>query len=230
MRSRNIWLLTALAVVGICGLPVWQGFDLIRYATADSKPEAAHPWFAVSGLAFSAREYALTSVDDSSDDKAIRKRHDELAEMLTLRPLSSYYWEQLAEIRLTAHEVPTKAVEALELSAVTGPNEGYIITHRGLFGIWQWELLPPEIQKRVVADLVTKEIASYLRSLKVVSSKPVAVGFGLTTPQQVREIARYADGVIVGSALIRAVEKSKGPRYDGAVRFVRSLKGALHAS
>ena len=159
MRSRNIWLLTALAVVGICGLPVWQGFDLIRYATADSKPEAAHPWFAVSGLAFSAREYALTSVDDSSDDKAIRKRHDELAEMLTLRPLSSYYWEQLAEIRLTAHEVPTKAVEALELSAVTGPNEGYIITHRGLFGIWQWELLPPEIQKRVVADLVTRRLS-----------------------------------------------------------------------
>ena len=159
MRSRNIWLLTALAVVGICGLPVWQGFDLIRYATADSKPEAAHPWFAVSGLAFSAREYALTSVDDSSDDKAIRKRHDELAEMLTLRPLSSYYWEQLAEIRLTAHEVPTKAVEALELSAVTGPNEGYIITHRGLFGILQWELLPPEIQKRVVADLVTRRLS-----------------------------------------------------------------------
>jgi tryptophan synthase alpha chain len=81
-----------------------------------------------------------------------------------------------------------------------------------------------------VRKAVTTDISLFLRSIKTVCKKPVAVGFGVSTPQQVREISRHADGVIVGSALIRAVEKSKSPRFDGAIRFVRSLKGALHAS
>jgi tryptophan synthase alpha chain len=74
------------------------------------------------------------------------------------------------------------------------------------------------------------EVALFLRSVKAVCRKPVAVGFGVTSPQQVRDLSRHADGVIVGSALIRSVEKSKGPRFEGVARFVRSLKGALHAS
>lgn len=156
MRSRNIWLLTVVAVAGICGWPVWQGYDLVRYSLADAKPEAVQPWVAVSGLAFDAHEYALTSVDDSSDDKTIRKRRDELVEMLAIRPLSSYYWLELAKSRVDAGEVSSKSVEALSLSVVTGFNESYLITQRGLFGIWQWEVLPPETQKRAVTDLVVR--------------------------------------------------------------------------
>jgi hypothetical protein len=158
MRWRNIWLLTALAVACSCGWPVWQGYDLIRYALADAKPEAVRPWVTVPGLAFAAREYALTPINDSSDDKTIRKRRDELVEMLAIRPLASYYWLQLAESRIDAQEAPTKAVEALELSGVTGSNEGYLITQRGLFGIWQWEVLSPETQQRAVKDLMATRI------------------------------------------------------------------------
>ena len=57
-----------------------------------------------------------------------------------------------------------------------------------------------------------------------------SVGFGITTPAQVRQISRNADGVIIGSALVNAIEKSKDTRFQGAARFIRSLKGALHAS
>lgn len=155
----SIRLLTALAVVGICAWPVWQGVSVIRYAMVESEPEALQPWFAVSGLAFDAREYALTSVDDSSDDTTIRKRRDQLAEILAIRPLSSRYWLKLAEARVDAHDALAKAIDALELSAVTGPNEGYMITQRGLFGIWQWEVLPPELQKRAAADLAARQIS-----------------------------------------------------------------------
>jgi hypothetical protein len=135
MRARNIRLLTALAIAGICGGPVWQGFDVIRYSMADPKPEAVQPWVDVSGLAFDAREYALTPIDDFRDDKTIRKRRDELAEILAIRPLSSLSWQQFAELHVDAHEDLAKAIDALELSAVTGPNEGDMITQRGLFGI-----------------------------------------------------------------------------------------------
>jgi hypothetical protein len=159
MRVRTIRLLTALAVAGICGWPVWQGFDLVRYAVADSKPEAVRPWVDVSGLAFSAREHVLTPVNDSSDEKTIRKRRDELTEMLAVRPLSSFYWLQLAVARVDTHEALEKVIGALELSAVTGPNEGFMITDRGMFGIWQWEALPAEVRGRAIKDLVATQIS-----------------------------------------------------------------------
>jgi tryptophan synthase alpha chain len=77
---------------------------------------------------------------------------------------------------------------------------------------------------------VSSNVSGFLKSVKTVCRKPVAVGFGLSTPTQVRQMAAWADGVIVGSALIREIGKSKSPRFDQAARFVRSLKGALHAS
>jgi hypothetical protein len=157
--QRNVRLLTALAVIGLCGWPVWQGFDVIRFAMAGTQPDAVRPWVAVSGLAFAAREDALTPTDDSSDDQTIRKRRDELAEILAIRPLSSISWLQLAEARVDAHDGIASAIEALQLSEVTGPNEDYMIMQRGMFGIWQWEALPSEVQTRAAADLAATPIS-----------------------------------------------------------------------
>ena len=153
MRSGIIRILTTLTVIAACGWPIWQGFGLVRYAMAKSTREAVRPWFAVPGISFSARQYALTSVD-FDDEKAIRQRRDEIAGILAVRPLSSFYWLQFAEARMGTHEAPAKTFEALELSAVTGPNEGYMITQRGLFGIWQWKVLSPEAKSRAIKELV----------------------------------------------------------------------------
>jgi hypothetical protein len=177
MQARIVRSLTALAVVGMCGWPVWKGFEVIRYTMADPKIEAVQPWLDVAGLAFVAREYALTSVDDSSDDSTIRKRRDELADILAIRPMSSRYWLKLAEARVDAHQEIAKATDALELSVLTGPNEGYMITQRGLFGIWQWEVLPPEQKRRAIADLAARQISDgKLAWLKAyLAGKPEAV-------------------------------------------------------
>jgi len=69
-------------------------------------------------------------------------------------------------------------------------------------------------------------LPGFIQSLKKVSRCPVAVGFGISTPAQARAVASYADGVIVGSALISELGRSR----KSAVRFVQSLKGAFHAS
>ena len=158
MRSRIIWLLTALVVVGVCVLPMWKGLELIRYSRIDDKSEAALPWVDVPGLAFFARQFALTPTDDSSDDETIRKRRDEIVDMLEIRPLSSYYWLQLAESRVDANEPFSKASAAFQLSVLTGSNEGSTMTQRGMFGIWQWETLSPEMQRRALADLAARRI------------------------------------------------------------------------
>ncbi len=59
--------------------------------------------------------------------------------------------------------------------------------------------------------------------------KPVAVGFGIATPDEARQIAAFADGVIVGSALVRTIEEHRdSPDCIQAVgEFTGGLKAAL---
>ncbi|MBI4353597.1 MAG: tryptophan synthase subunit alpha, partial [Candidatus Omnitrophica bacterium] len=69
-----------------------------------------------------------------------------------------------------------------------------------------------------------------VRQLKLLTTKPICVGFGISTAAQARAVARAADGVIVGSALIRALEPYRGQRrrvvYEAA-SFIRRLRRAV---
>ncbi len=76
------------------------------------------------------------------------------------------------------------------------------------------------------------DIASIQRNVRALqrkSRKPVAVGFGIATPDEARQIAAFADGVIVGSALVRTIEEHQhSPDLIHTVgRFVAGLKAAL---
>jgi len=57
-----------------------------------------------------------------------------------------------------------------------------------------------------------KEISNSLRKIKRMTKKPVCVGFGISKPEQVRSISKLADGVIVGSAIIKVIEQNIGKR------------------
>jgi hypothetical protein len=59
------------------------------------------------------------------------------------------------QARIDDHEALANALEDLEMSTITKPNEEAMITARGVFGIWQWDVLPPELQQLTIADLVT---------------------------------------------------------------------------
>ena len=68
-----------------------------------------------------------------------------------------------------------------------------------------------------------------VRQLRLLTRKPVCVGFGISTPAQAAAVARVADGVIVGSALIQAMERATGRagslRSAGA--FLKRLRRAV---
>lgn len=69
-----------------------------------------------------------------------------------------------------------------------------------------------------------------VRQLKLLTSKPVCVGFGISTPAQAASVARVADGVIVGSALIRTLEPFFSRPRQAVTRartFVRQLRSAI---
>jgi tryptophan synthase alpha chain len=61
--------------------------------------------------------------------------------------------------------------------------------------------------------------------LKAVTDRPVLIGVGISTPEQAAEAAGYADGVVVGSALVRKLLQSGGT--EEAIAFVTALRSAL---
>lgn len=69
------------------------------------------------------------------------------------------------------------------------------------------------------------EIATRLRSL---TDKPVLVGIGVSNAEQAAEVVEKADGVIVGSALIRRLLEGEGP--SGAAAFIGELRAGLDAA
>jgi tryptophan synthase alpha chain len=79
---------------------------------------------------------------------------------------------------------------------------------------------------------VTGEQATLADSARVVAGRisavtdlPACVGIGVSTPAQATEVCEMADGVIVGSALVRRLLEGEGP--EGAAAFVSSLRRAL---
>ncbi|EYU46516.1 hypothetical protein ABFS82_04G035400 [Erythranthe guttata] len=77
---------------------------------------------------------------------------------------------------------------------------------------------------------VSEKVQSLLQEIKEASDKPVAVGFGISTPEHVKQVAGWgADGVIVGSAMVKILGDAKSPEegLKELEAFTRSLKSAL---
>ncbi|XP_027098196.1 tryptophan synthase alpha chain [Coffea arabica] len=77
---------------------------------------------------------------------------------------------------------------------------------------------------------VSNHVQSLLMDVKEATNKPVAVGFGISKPEHVKQVAGWgADGVIVGSAMVRILGEAKSPEegLKGLESFTKSLKAAL---
>jgi len=72
-------------------------------------------------------------------------------------------------------------------------------------------------------------LADQVAAVRAVSAVPVVVGFGVSTPAQAHDVARLADGVVVGSAIVsRLAERgSRTARAQRVKRFVKGLKRAM---
>ena len=66
--------------------------------------------------------------------------------------------------------------------------------------------------------------------LKAATDLPVAVGFGIRTPEQAAAIARVADGVVVGSAIVELVGKHGGEAPEMVREYVEGLAKAVHSA
>ena len=81
-----------------------------------------------------------------------------------------------------------------------------------------------------VRSEIKTDLRAITESIKAVTDIPVAIGFGINTPEQAARVCEYADGVIVGSAIVKIVAQygKDAPAY--VYDYVKSMKDAIHAA
>lgn len=78
-----------------------------------------------------------------------------------------------------------------------------------------------------VRSEITTDIDAIVRSIRSVTDVPCAVGFGISKPEQAKAMAAKSDGAIVGSAIIRILEKYGKDAAPYVGEFVREMKNAV---
>ncbi len=111
-------------------------------------------------------------------------------------------------IRLVA---PTTPVERMREIGEHGRGFVYLISRLGVTG---------------ARDDLPAELPATARRLREATSLPVCVGFGVSRPEQAARVAAIADGVVVGSAIVRAA----GESVSQAVALTSSLRAAIDAA
>ncbi len=111
-------------------------------------------------------------------------------------------------IRLVA---PTTPLERMREIAEHGRGFVYLISRLGVTG---------------ARDDLPAELPATARRLREATSLPVCVGFGVSRPEQAARVAAIADGVVVGSAIVRAA----GESISQAVALASSLRAAIDAA
>lgn len=106
---------------------------------------------------------------------------------------------------------PTSSARRLQLVAEYSTGFVYLVSRAGVTG---------------ERDSISSAVAPLIRSMRAITGLPLAVGFGVSTPEHVAEIGSQAEAVVVGSAIMRVIEQNAGNASleIQLESFVRELK------
>jgi len=105
---------------------------------------------------------------------------------------------------------PSSTEERIRLVAQRSRGFIYLVSVTGVTGV----------RDRLPADL-----EAFVSRVRKVATQPLCVGFGISVPEQARQVARIADGVIVGSRIIQLMEAENNLKSVG--NFIKELRRAL---
>lgn len=110
---------------------------------------------------------------------------------------------------------PTTTPDRLKLIDQLATEFVYYIAHAGVTGV----------RSELPAD-----VAATLQKLKSQLKNKLCVGFGVSTPEQANALAPHADGVIVGSAIVKLFEQHQGTELQSQLKsFAQKMSEAVHA-
>lgn len=114
----------------------------------------------------------------------------------------------LATIFLAA---PTSTDQRLKQIAEVSTGFIYAISRTGVTG---------------ARDQMTGDAPSLVKRIRRFSKLPVAVGFGISTPDQFAAVGKYAEAAVVGSAIVRIIEQNPAREAASVAEFIRQLSAA----
>lgn len=217
------------------------GVDLIEIGVPFSDPVAEGP--VIERATMRALENGVTMDDLFEMVVRLRQKYDTPMVFMTyLNPVFRYGYEQFCkrcqETGLDGVIIPDMPFE--EQEELRGAADLYdvdIIT-----------LIAPTSKERVeqiaknskgflylvssmgvtgVRGEITSDFSDMTAAVRAVSDIPAAVGFGISTPQQAAEIAHVADGVIVGSAIVKIIEEHRDNAGSFLYDYVKEMKDAI---
>jgi tryptophan synthase alpha chain len=229
-RGATAELLPALAEAGA---------DVLELGIPFSDPLADGP--TIQGSSFRALEGGMTVEGVLELLRGFRARHDTPVVLFTyLNPALRYGLEAFCR---DAREAGAQGVLLTDLPVGSDAEIDGAVEEAGLDLI---RLIAPTTPRERIARVadsargflyyisrtgvtgarsdLRRELAGEVEALRELVELPVAVGFGISTPEQAGEVARIADGVVVGSALVRTLDQEG---VEGAARFLASLRGGM---
>lgn len=106
-------------------------------------------------------------------------------------------------VHLIPMVAPTSTDERLSRAARSAGGFVYCVSRTGVTGI---------------RDELNTDLSAFLSRVRRFSPLPRAVGFGVSTPQQARDVARLCEGVIIGSALVNLISKTPKDGLEASIR------------
>ena len=166
------------------------GIDDVLQVVSDARKETDVPIILFSyfnpllqfGIARLAREAKGAGVDGVLVTDLVPEEAGEFASILRANDLDMIF--------LVA---PTSTDERLKMVADRASGFIYAVSRAGVTG---------------TRDEMSSEAEKLVERVRRFSDLPVAVGFGISTPDHVRDVCRYADAAVVGSAIVKVVEES----------------------
>ena len=129
-------------------------------------------------------------------------------------------YEEKEEIKYTAEKyeidiisliAPTSHERILKI-AKDAKGFVYIVSSMGVTGI----------RKEITTD-----VESIVKLVKEITKVPAAIGFGINTPEQAKHFSQISDGVIVGSAIVKIIEKYGKDAPEYVYNYVKEMKNAI---
>lgn len=74
---------------------------------------------------------------------------------------------------------------------------------------------------------ITSDIGDMVSLVKASKDLPCAIGFGISTPEQAKELSKYADGIIVGSAIVKLAALHSKDCVEPICDYIREMKSAI---
>jgi tryptophan synthase alpha chain len=215
------------------------GADVIELGVPFSDPLADGP--TIQASSFRALENGTTVEKVFGMLRAFRETHDTAVVLFTyLNPVIRYGDEAFCRDAVAA------GADGLLLTDLPAGSDPELETRISTSGLDLIRLLAPTTEVGRVAAVsdqahgflyyisrtgvtgarseLPDDLVEKVEQIRSAVGLPVAVGFGISTPEQAKAVAAVADGVVVGSALVKVVE-AEG--VEGAARFIEGLRAAL---